>query len=108
VLADVFKLDLSQTTEGLACVQDIAAAEEEVTRKGVTVAASRKSAAKLRRDVDKVAAELEALEQQEEAALERHEAAKAASFDHQEAMQVDDFESGSYHWSIQATCRSAG
>lgn len=71
-----------------AGLQDIAAAEEEVTRKGVTVAASRKSAAKLRRDVDKVAAELEALEQEEEAALERHEAAKAASFDHQEAVQV--------------------
>ena len=62
-----------------------------MTRKGVSVAASKKSAANLRRDVDKVAAELEALEQQEEAALGRHEAAKAASFDHQEAMQVSGF-----------------
>lgn len=80
----------TQTDKRLGLLQDIAAAEEEVTRKGVTVAASKKSAAKLRRDVDKVAAELEALEQQEEDALERHEAAKAASFDHQEAMQVRD------------------
>jgi hypothetical protein len=69
-------------------LQDIAAAEEEATRKGVTVAAATKSAAKLRRDVDKATAELEALEQREEEALERHEAAKAASFEHQEAMQV--------------------
>jgi hypothetical protein len=56
----------------------------------VTVAAAHKSAAKLRRDVDKVTAELEALEQREEEALDRHQEAKAASFEHQEAMQVSN------------------
>lgn len=69
-------------------LQDIAAAEEEATRKGVTAAAAEKSAAKLRRDVEKATGELEALEQKEETALAAHQEAKSESFDLQEAMKV--------------------
>lgn len=69
-------------------VQDIASAEEEATRKGVALAAAQKSIAKLRREVDKVTAEVEALEQKEEAAAAKHREAEQASFELHDAMKV--------------------
>lgn len=68
--------------------QDIASAEEDATRKGVALAAAEKSAAKLRREVDKVTAEVEALEQKEEAAAAKHREAEQASFELHEAMKT--------------------
>jgi len=80
----------------------------------VAVAAAEKSAAKLRKEVAKSAAELEALEAWETAKTEEHAASQAASFELAAAMQVrlglhaDGFSQGLFlqmkFWSRTCKC----
>lgn len=72
----------------LTALQDLAAAEEEATRKQVALAAAEKSAAKIARDAATAAKDLATTEAREEKRAEGHAEAREGSFKLQECLEA--------------------